>query len=266
MHTYVDITIGTDMTTGRVLYDIDKWTFTDLEDRRRYTQADPLQETLAPGATLPDNYTGTEVEYCPGTSARNWQNDAYSPRTGLLYTVVNTSCSRFRMIEGEYTPGQGFSLNQGAGQARRFWFDQEIITFQAQIQANDPTYNLDGAYRWPNLPGGTIWSITFEENTDGPLMATAADIVFTGDSTTGRFLAINAANGEIAWSFRVGHNFNGSPVTYIGPDGRQYVAVIGSNEGNTNINPNTAAGAGGRYYRGGSNLYVYALPRSVAGN
>ena len=115
--------------------------------------------------------------YCPGTSARNWQNDAYSPRTGLLYTVVNTSCSRFRMIEGEYVPGQGWSLNQGAGTADRTWFDGEIITFQAQIQANNPLYNQDGAYTWPNAPAcGTAWAITFEELTDAPMMATATDI------------------------------------------------------------------------------------------
>ena len=92
---------------------------------------------------------------------------------GGTYTVVNTSCSRFRMIEGEYVPGQGWSLQQGAGQRPILWFDQEVITFQAQIQANNPTYNQDGAYTWPNAPGGTAWAITFEELTDAPLMATA---------------------------------------------------------------------------------------------
>jgi glucose dehydrogenase len=99
-----------------------------------------------------------------------------------------------------------------------------------------------------------------------PLMANAADIVFTGDTTTGRFLAINAANGEIVWGSRVGQSFQGTPITYVGPDGRQYVAIIGSGGSNTNIYPNHAAGAGERHRRAGSNLYIFALPRSLAGN
>ncbi len=68
-------------------YDIDKWNFTTLEDRRRYTEADPGR--VADGTTVTD-YTGTEVRWCPGIAARNWQNDAYSPRTGLLYTATPT--------------------------------------------------------------------------------------------------------------------------------------------------------------------------------
>jgi alcohol dehydrogenase (cytochrome c) len=206
------------------------------------------------------------VFYCPGTSARNWQNDAYSPRTGLLYTVVNTSCSRFRMVEGEYVPGQGWSLQQGAGTAPRTWFDGATITFESQIQANNPLYNQDGAYQWPAAPGGTAWAITFQELTDAPLMATASDIVFTGDTTTGRFMAIDATNGELAWAFRVGQSFQGTPITYIGPDGRQYVAVIGSGETTANVDPADGPNADERYWRAGSNLYVFALPQSVAGN
>jgi lanthanide-dependent methanol dehydrogenase len=217
-------------------------------------------------ANLPDNYTGTEIEFCPGTSARNWQNDAYSPRTGLLYTVVNTSCARWRFTEGEYVPGQGYNLQVGAGNVPPRWFGNEEITFAAQIQANNPLYNQDGGYRWPDAPGGTEWAITFEQLTDAPIMATAADLLFTGDTTTGRFMAIDATNGEIAWSFRVGQSFQGSPITYIGPDGRQYIAVIGSGETTANVDPNAAPNADERYWRAGSNLYVFALPQGIAAN
>jgi len=37
----------------------------------------------APTARSVADYTGTEVVVCPSIAARNWQNDAYSPRTGL---------------------------------------------------------------------------------------------------------------------------------------------------------------------------------------
>ena len=96
-------------------------------------------------------------------------------------------------------------------------------------------------------------------------MATAADLLFTGDSSTGRFVAIDATSGEIVWRFRVGQTFHGSPVTYIGPDGRQYVAVIGSGEGTAEVNYNAGANAAERYAPGGANLYVFALPPSLIG-
>ena len=64
--------------------------------------------------------------------------------------------------------------------------------------------------------------------------------------------------------FRVGQTFHGSPITYIGPDGRQYIAVIGSGEKTANFDcrrPNADA----RYWRG-ANLYVFALPQDIAAN
>ncbi len=111
---YVDFMTGVDMTTGRALYNIDKWNFTTLEDRRRYTQVDPGRR--ADGTTVAD-YTGTEVTWCPWIFARNWQNDAYSPRTGLLYTSVLHNCGTQVVIEGTYTPGEGYTLRRGVGAA-----------------------------------------------------------------------------------------------------------------------------------------------------
>mgnify|MGYP003345336899 FL=1 len=118
MHTYQDI-IKKDaqgnyvnMTTGLPNYDLSKAMFTDVADRRKYTQADDRG-----GANKPDNYTGTEVEYCPGTAARNWENDAYSPRTKLLYTHTDNNCRAQVMVTGEYKPGTGYTLVRTASGA-----------------------------------------------------------------------------------------------------------------------------------------------------
>ncbi|MGD9740321.1 MAG: PQQ-binding-like beta-propeller repeat protein, partial [Bauldia sp.] len=201
------------MTTGRALYDIDQWAFTDVEDRRRYTDADPGR--LADGTTVTD-YTGTEINYCPGTNARNWQNDAWSPRTGLLYTTTTTDCATTVVFEGEYTPGEGYTLRRTAGPAARRTFGEELITYQTTLQANSPTESQ------------TVWKNTYEYNNQVPVMATATDLLFLGGRNTGEMLALNATNGETVWSFRTGSYFNQSPITYIGPDGRQYVAIIAS--------------------------------------
>ncbi len=252
MFEYVDYRGDVNLETGRPSYMIDKWMFTNVEDRRRYTQADP--GTRADGTQVAD-YTGTEVDYCPGTNARNWQNDAWSPRTGLLYTTTTTDCRAQVVIEGEYVPGEGYTLVRVAGPAVRRTFGGEVITYQTTLQANSPTESR------------TVWKVTHEYSNIVPVMATATDLLFMGGLNTGEMLALDATTGETVWTFRTGSSFYQSPITYLGPDGRQYVAIISSQRGgNAAVAFDAAADNANRYRRSGSTLYVFALPDTVAAN
>ena len=57
----------------------------------------------------------------------------------------------------------------------------------------------------------------------------------------------------------------GINITYIGPDGRQYVAIIGSTRtGNEQVTPDTEPDDSARFRRAGSALYVFALPPASA--
>jgi alcohol dehydrogenase (cytochrome c) len=97
-------------------------------------------------------------------------------------------------------------------------------------------------------------------------MATAGDLLFQGGPNEGVFRAFNARTGQIVWTFRTGSNFRSSPISYAGPDGRQYVAIIGSQlGGNTRVQPDAAPDSDVRYRRSGATLYVFALPRNAAG-
>ena len=42
----------------------------------------------------------------------------------------------------------------------------------------------------------------------------------------GWFKAVNARTGELLWQFKMGSGIIGQPITYKGPDGKQYVAVL----------------------------------------
>src|SRR4029079_14904285 len=42
----------------------------------------------------------------------------------------------------------------------------------------------------------------------------------------GWFKAADAKNGQPMWQFKVGSGIIGQPITYKGPDGKQYVAVL----------------------------------------
>jgi len=78
-------------------------------------------------------------------------------------------------------------------------------------------------------------------------ITTAGDLVFIGATIDGRFRAFDARNGQELWSDRLAAPAHSIPSTYMGRDGRQYVAV--------------AAGGGGFLNSPtGDEIVVYALP------
>ena len=100
-----------------------------------------------------------------------------------------------------------------------------------------------------------------------PIMATATDLLFQIGVNNGTFRALDATNGEIVWEFRTGARGNATPITYLGPDGRQYVAYIASSAANNGaVAFDAAPDNANRYRRSGSTLYVFGLPETVAGN
>ena len=55
-------------------------------------------------------------------------------------------------------------------------------------------------------------------------LVTAGDVAFYG-TLDGWFKAVNAKTGALLAKFKVGSGVVGNPITYTGPDGKQYVAV-----------------------------------------
>src|SRR5205807_3686729 len=56
------------------------------------------------------------------------------------------------------------------------------------------------------------------------VLATGGDIVFYG-TMDGWFKAADAGTGAELWKFHCGSGIVGNPITYRGPDGKQYVAI-----------------------------------------
>jgi alcohol dehydrogenase (cytochrome c) len=230
---FTDVITGVDMETGRALYDIRKIMFTKLEDRQKY---------------VPDA-KDTNVTWCPGIAARNWFQDAYSPRTGLIYTPAYNQCYTQKVLEGKYNPPADYTLREQVGQG----IPAPGTNNAGELQANDP------------VTGKTVWRVPWKTTNNTPVMATAGDLLFQGGANEGVFRALNAKTGEIVWSFRTGSNFRSSPISYQGPDGRQYIAIISSQLGaNTQVKADMAADADARFRRSGATLYVFALPRAAA--
>jgi quinoprotein glucose dehydrogenase len=62
----------------------------------------------------------------------------------------------------------------------------------------------------------------------GGSIATASGLVFIGATDDSRFRAFDARTGRELWTYRLGASAHATPITYLGKDGRQYVAVVGT--------------------------------------
>ena len=146
-------------------------------------------------------------DICPASpGAKDWQPSSFSPRTGWLYVPHNNLCMDFEGMEVSYiagTPYVGANVVFHAGPGGH----------QGQLTAWDP------------VAGRAAWTVTETYPPWSGTVATAGDLVFYG-TMDGWFKAIDARSGALLWQFQTGSGIIGQPITYRGPDGRQYVAVL----------------------------------------
>lgn len=144
---------------------------------------------------------------CPASpGAKDWQPSAWSPRTRLLYIPHQNLC-------------------------------QDTVTSQASYIAGTPYVGADvkmypgpGGHRgvftaWDVLNGRKAWEIREEFPVWSGALATAGDVVFYG-TMDGWFKAVDGRSGKELWKFKTASGIIGQPISYRGPDGRQYIAVL----------------------------------------
>jgi len=142
----------------------------------------------------------------PEPGAKDWQPTAYSPKTGLVYIPHQNLCQDMEGTEVSYiegTPYVGANVKMYAGPGGN----------RGVFSAWDPVHAKEVWSVKENFP---VWSGTF---------VTATDVVFYG-TMDGWFKALDAKTGNQLWQYKVGSGIIGQPITYKGPDGKQYVAVL----------------------------------------
>ncbi len=144
---------------------------------------------------------------CPAApGAKDWQPSAWSPRTRLLYIPHQNLCQDAEAVQTSYIAGTPYvgaevRMHPGPGGHR------------GEFTAWDPAAAKKAWTIKEDLP---VWS---------GALATAGDVVFYG-TMDGWFKAIDAKSGSLLWQFKTGSGIVGQPMTYKGPDGKQYVAVL----------------------------------------
>ncbi len=113
----------------------------------------------------------------------------------------------------------------------------------------------DPAKQWPCQPtpwahlvavdastGNIAWKVTLGSEPEleakglhntgsvgaGGSMATGGGLVFIGATNDKQFRAFDARTGQVLWQTTLDYGANATPITYMGRDGKQYVAIISS--------------------------------------
>jgi glucose dehydrogenase len=98
------------------------------------------------------------------------------------------------------------------------------------LGAESKMYAGPGGHRgvltaWDPARRRAAWTIEEDLPLWSGALATAGDLVFYG-TLDGWLKAIDARSGRLLWRYRTDSGIIGQPVSYRGPDGRQYIAVL----------------------------------------
>lgn len=180
----------------------------------------------------------------------NWGGVSIDPSQGLLFVNV-MDIGQWGHMEKK---GSDYRRTSDYGPYARFWNREERIPCQ-----NPPFGELiavdlaSGDIAWRSVLG-TVEALeaigvhnTGTVNLGGSI-ATAGGLVFIGATNDKRFRAFDSKSGKLLWEATLEASGHTNPMTYMGRDGRQYVALM-------------ASGGGGFLGGGTSNsLVAFALP------
>ena len=196
---------------------------------------------------------------CPASpGAKDWQPSAWSPRTRLLYIPHQNLCQDAQTAEVSYIAGTPY------------------------VGTDVKMYPGPGGHRglftaWDPVSGRKAWEIQEHFPVWSGALATAGDLVFYG-TMDGWFKAVDAKSGRPLWQFKAVSGVIGQPVSYRGPDGRQYIAVLAGVGGwagaivSGNLDPRDGTAGGGfvnamrdlvQATKAGGMLYIFALPQAA---
>jgi PQQ-dependent dehydrogenase (methanol/ethanol family) len=198
----------------------------------------------------------TTHDICPSsTGGKEFVPSSFSPRTGLLYIPAHDTCMDYGGLKANYiagTPYLGADVVMKPGPSGE---QGELIAWDVK-NARPAWINKEG--HWPLYSG---------------VLSTAGDVVFYG-TLDRRFKAVDAHTGKTLWQFQTSSGIVGNPMTYLGPDGKQYIAIysgIGGWMGSqafpdmSGDDPSAGLGITGAmkgmksYSAAGGSLYVFGL-------
>jgi PQQ-dependent dehydrogenase (methanol/ethanol family) len=168
---------------------IDKKTGRPVEDLSKRTKQGVVTKDICPNAM----------------GGKDQQPAAFSPKTGLFYVPTNNMCMDYEATEVKYTAGAPYV---GAN----------------LLMKPGPGGHLGEVIAWDATTGKKKWGIKEKFPAWSGVLATSTDVIFYG-TMDGWFKAVHARTGKELWKHKLDSGIIGAPMTFTGPDKKQYVAV-----------------------------------------
>jgi glucose dehydrogenase len=137
---------------------------------------------------------------------KDWQPSSFSPRTGYVYIPHQNLSMDYEGVEANYIAGTPY------------------VGVNERMYAN-PGGNRGALTCWDPVANKKVWEIPEDLPVWSGTIVTAGDVVFYG-TMDGWFKAVDARDGKPLWQQKLGSGIVAQPVTYLGPDGKQYVAIL----------------------------------------
>jgi quinoprotein glucose dehydrogenase len=202
-------------------------------------------------------YTPLPVEgnalFFPSTlGGGNWGGVSIDPSLGLLFVNV-MNVGQWGHMEKR---GAEFIRTSAYGPYARFWDRETHIPCQNPPFGELVAVDLaSGDIAWRSVLGRIESLEAIGVRNTGSLnlggsIATAGGLVFIGATNDSRFRAFDSKTGKLLWETKLEASGHSSPITYMGRDGRQYIAIM--------------AAGGGAFLGGGfsNTLVAFALPET----
>jgi glucose dehydrogenase len=194
----------------------------------------------------------TTIQFPGGTGGSNWGGTATDPRSGYVF-VQTHDVSLMGWMEKKKT---GLNYGRGTDGSTQV-YDRASVEGPGpyngfNVNMKGPDGKVIGNWPCQKPPWGRLiavnantgdiaWQVPLglteglpegKQNTGnsgsaGPI-ATAGGLVFIGSTSDNRFRAFDSKTGKELWVAKLGKNANANPMTYQGKDGKQYVAIVGS--------------------------------------
>jgi len=146
------------------------------------------------------------TDICPAApGGKDEQPAAFSPNTNLFYVPTNNLCMDYEGLKA--------LLFQGAP------FVGASVTMRA-----GPGGNRGEFMAWDAVAGRKVWGIKERFPVYSGVLATAGDVVFYG-TLDRMFKAVDARTGAVLFQKQLDSGTVGHPMTFLGPDGKQRVAI-----------------------------------------
>src|SRR5581483_2968169 len=202
------------------------------------------------GPYAPPTYNHPRVIFPSEIGGADWGGASFNPDLGLIFTNVNdlgqlnglkdpaTGPVDLKALPGSNNPGGRTGPYAGAGPGGRFAVQlRGPDGVNHQYPCNQPPWgelvaiNVNtGELAWRVPLGIADYLPEGKQNTglpsQGGSIATASGLVFIGGATDNRFRAFDARTGKEIWTAKMAASAESVPSTYMGKDGKQYVAVV----------------------------------------